>query len=416
MKKTLLFASVAALAIADAAAVNPDFTHGMFIVNEGSYGANGYLNFLAEDGEMYYKVYSQANPGKTLGITTESGSLYGDRLFLVSKDKGNGQFVAVLDATDMKQIAEISELPGSGTQANYLCPVSETLGFLSTNNGLYPVNLTDYTLGNALTYTGMSEGPFGYSLLAGGRLFVISQRDGVAVVDVKSSTVTNLLDIDKAYSLSLGADGMIYTATGNTSAEFVKIDPATLTTENIDIDATDACVPDPWSMAWVMSPFAASKTGRTLYYATAPWSCRKIGKYDLSSGEYNPDFITLPEDQELYGQGMTVDPSTGNIVVMTVESGWGEHYLQNWIYFFAPDGTQLTDKTKHLDEFLWFPAMALFTGSATGAIDAVEADADALADVYTPSGILVKHAATADDVKALPAGIYIYGHNKVIVK
>lgn len=113
---------------------------------------------------------------------------------------------------------------------------------------------------------------------------------------------------------------------------------------------------------------------------------------------------------------MTVDPSTGNIVVMTVESGWGEHYLQNWIYFFAPDGTQLTDKTKHLDEFLWFPAMALFTGSATGAIDAVEADADALADVYTPSGILVKHAATADDVKALPAGIYIYGHNKVIVK
>lgn len=49
-------------------------------------------------------------------------------------------------------------------------------------------------------------------------------------------------------------------------------------------------------------------------------------------------------------------------------------------------------------------------------IDSILNDADATADVYNLQGICIRRAATAADVKALPAGIYIVNGAKVAVK
>ncbi len=54
--------------------------------------------------------------------------------------------------------------------------------------------------------------------------------------------------------------------------------------------------------------------------------------------------------------------------------------------------------------------------SGQSGIDSILNDADATADVYNLQGICVRRAATAADVKALPAGIYIVNGAKVAVK
>ena len=56
------------------------------------------------------------------------------------------------------------------------------------------------------------------------------------------------------------------------------------------------------------------------------------------------------------------------------------------------------------------------TTSTPSGIDNILNDANATADVYNLQGICVRRAATAADVKALPAGIYIVNGAKVAVK
>lgn len=56
------------------------------------------------------------------------------------------------------------------------------------------------------------------------------------------------------------------------------------------------------------------------------------------------------------------------------------------------------------------------TTSTPSGIDNILTDANATADVYNLQGICVRRAATAADVKALPAGIYIVNGAKVAVK
>lgn len=56
------------------------------------------------------------------------------------------------------------------------------------------------------------------------------------------------------------------------------------------------------------------------------------------------------------------------------------------------------------------------TTSTTSGIDNILTDANATADVYNLQGICIRRAATAADIKALPAGIYIVNGAKVAVK
>lgn len=71
--------------------------------------------------------------------------------------------------------------------------------------------------------------------------------------------------------------------------------------------------------------------------------------------------------------------------------------------------------TSHLSEYAaWFDQ---FIREAVGGVEGLAADTEAYpADVYTATGILVRRAATADEVAALPAGLYIVGGRKLIIR
>lgn len=57
----------------------------------------------------------------------------------------------------------------------------------------------------------------------------------------------------------------------------------------------------------------------------------------------------------------------------------------------------------------------LFKNTKGSSVAAVGADSDVPSDVYNMQGILLKHNATADDLRSLPAGIYIVGGKKMVI-
>lgn len=71
--------------------------------------------------------------------------------------------------------------------------------------------------------------------------------------------------------------------------------------------------------------------------------------------------------------------------------------------------------TTHLESYAaWFDQ---FIREAVNGVEGIAADTVAYpADVYTATGILVRHAAAADEVAALPSGLYIVGGRKLIIR
>lgn len=85
------------------------YTDGVFFVNEDWFGHNNStINFLDKDENWHYRVYQKENPGKELGCTSQYGTIYGDKLFIVSKqnqDPGastQGSRLAVVNAEQWK--------------------------------------------------------------------------------------------------------------------------------------------------------------------------------------------------------------------------------------------------------------------------------------------------------------------------
>lgn len=58
----------------------------------------------------------------------------------------------------------------------------------------------------------------------------------------------------------------------------------------------------------------------------------------------------------------------------------------------------------------------LFTHTVSSGIEQIAADNDTSVDIYNLQGILIKHNATSEDLRSLPAGIYITHGKKIIVK
>ena len=62
-----------------------DYTKGTFIVNEDWFGhQNSTVNFLSDDGKWTLRAFQKENPGHELGCTSQFGTIYGDKFYIVS--------------------------------------------------------------------------------------------------------------------------------------------------------------------------------------------------------------------------------------------------------------------------------------------------------------------------------------------
>ncbi len=370
MKIFSIFLSASALFAANAAEMPSNFRNGIIMLNEDWFGhASSSMNFLTTDGAVYYNVYKEVNPTKCLGNTCQFGQVFGDRLFVMGKQsydgdgRTGGRFTA-MDANTLEFKGELSALPGGDGRT--VCAVSEHKGYIGTSKGLYTIDLDTYTAGTEQLAPANAKGQVqqtGEMIRYGKYLFVCQQNIGVLAVDIATDEV-HTIEMPKIASIVVTADGSLYAATSDANAEFVRIDPLTFETENIDIEGSHA-IGSPWS-TWRKAPLAADKEKNVVYYAANGWADKAVFSYNFDTKEFNAEFFTIPgkstgldADRIRYGEGVSVDPSSGNLLVTATESGYGTHYSHNWVYFVDTNtGEVLKEIT--LDEYYWFPAMMIY--------------------------------------------------------
>lgn len=381
-----------------------DYTDGILFLNEGWFGHDpGSLNFLGNNGEWTYDVFARNNNDRSLGITSQYGHCFGDRIYVVSKQSGgedvaDGGVFTVMDAASMEFVGQINRLPEENSQPRAFCAWDEHKGYLSTKDRIYTIDLDRMEVNSVVPGTDIftSFDGNGEMLRYGGHIFAIRRSSGVDAIDPLTDDVVKI-PAELASAFAVTPDGSLYVATRNESNEFVKISPYDLTVcETIDIPDDYAKIADVWT-TWRKSPLAADIRTNTVYYVTQKAAdesmCgpRTVARYDFDTKEFDEAFIKLPgvddgetADWVLYGEGVSVDPASGYIYLSAVEAGYGTHYSKNRVFVADPaTGEILPGRTHILEDAYWFPAMTLYPDFEAPVIDYAGLSLDSTGESFT---------------------------------
>lgn len=322
-----------------------NYQSGIILVNEGWFGhENGNVNFYAYGADTIQPmVYHKENPGKDLGVTTQYGAVWNGKLYIVSKQ---GAFV-VTNATTLVETGRIADLPDDGRA---FAGIDATLGLISTQNGIYRLNLSTLALGTKISGV---TGQIGSLLVNGNYVYAMSETQGVLILNKSTLTVAKTI-AGPTQGFAKTSDGSIW-ASGGT--KLVKIHPTTLDTTVVTLPFT---VGNTWG-AWNDGTMTAASNGNTVYLAkTQSWGAGGNQIYRYIQG--NPSslssvFITLPAGKEFYGSGVRYNASRNEITVTAVQSGFGQNYKFNSLYFYNTSGILI--KTVNYTHF-YFPASMIF--------------------------------------------------------
>ena len=324
---------------------------GLYILNEGM--TTGTLNYFnPESGTFAPQVYSSINEGKTLGVVSQYGTFWNDRIYLVSKD------VRPLVSIDAMTLKECSALEGIN-DARSFCGINENTGILTTASGAYRVSLDPMVLGSALS--GTEEKECRDLLLANNKLFVISKEAGLLIYDVNNNFELEKTIADVQIGLAQTPDGNVWTVKGDNT--LLKINPETFETEETVLP-NGIIIPNNWGV-WRSSPFCAAYNENALYffnYSNGEWGdVNSIYKYkvgDISS--LNSAFATSSQSDDNFYGVFRIDPETNNIYITSIRSGWGENSKDNRLIIF--DGTTGEEKNRYTydTQNYWFPSFIIF--------------------------------------------------------
>ncbi|HCM35274.1 DUF5074 domain-containing protein [Chryseobacterium sp.] len=346
-----------------------NFTNGFFMVNEEWYGhTNGSVNFIDNNGQITNRVYSNANNNHAFGATTQFGTIYGDKFYFVSKqaaDAGDAQYtpggrLVIANAQTMQKIAGFNDI-GGGDGRSFL-GVNEHKGYIGASNGIFLFNIDNLQVGSLITGTGGGSqyaGQIGNMIRTSKYVFAVKQGAGILVIDPNTDTLVNTI-AGPFISIAQAKDGSVWAIQ---KQKLANINPATLAVQYYNIPTTTYS--DSWG-AWNAGSFTASNTENTLYWikgGSGFVAGNQIVKFDVTTKGFNEAFITLPGQtgtykQIPYGAALRVNPSTGNLILNTTESGFGAHFQKNWIHTFDATGNLLNTRT--LDDYYWFPSLAVF--------------------------------------------------------
>ncbi len=383
-----------------------DYTKGVFVVNEDWYGHNNStINFLTDEGEWYYRVFQEENPGHELGCTSQYGTIYGNRMYIVSKqDKDPGATITgsrfvVCDATTMKLIKEFQfisndEKKKSSTDGRFFLPVDEHKGYLGTNNGIWMFNMDNLTIEGQIKgthnenedgYGSMYKGQMGTMVRANDYVFAVHQQTGILVIDAKADTIVNVIkapveevngkDVQRGFgSIIMSKDGMLWASvakdvSGNGDAVpyMLRIDPYTFDVKRIDIPQEEGIdlIPNSW-YAWTADGFCASNKENKIYWKNLPsggtwFSSNKIFGYDIDNNKFFQviDLTTSEGNWNIYGTGFRIHPVTDEIYAFLY------HDFQNPVNEIARISTdgKVLQEYPMIDNY-WFPALPVFPDNA----------------------------------------------------
>ena len=379
------------------------FTNGIIFVNEDRYGPNqGSLNYYNYDyDKMEYNVYALVNPDTKLGVTTQSGQLFGDHLFLVSKQANGseasgstiGSRLAVLDASTLKQqgsVLHFGESADSVYDGRSYCSVTATKGYVSTSAGIFVFDVPTMSITGSIDGT-MSSAKGDYNSLYryqcgdmvrfGQYVFAVQQGRGLHVIDPATDALVATLPFPNIVTVFVTAGGNLYVANnsreiydysgGPFEANFTRIDPVTLEVKEVHDLGDMHGVMSSWG-AWRACAVCADPVSERVYYNYDEYQ-NYISCYDFTTRQFIDHLIDLPEAAEvnwdgtrnhqgLYASAMSFDPHTGDLVVQTLEAAPMYAYQifnHNWVLFYDALTLELKRQVRLQDAY-WFPAIALY--------------------------------------------------------
>ncbi|MFC3160409.1 DUF5074 domain-containing protein [Chryseobacterium arachidis] len=360
MKKFYLFTSL--LLACGLSKAQSAFTNGYFMVNEEWFGhTNGSVNFIQNDGSVNYRIYSNANNNQAFGATTQYGTIYGDKFYFISKQAAEGgdtQYTAggrlvVANAQTMQKIAGFNTIGGDGRS---FIGVNEHKGYIGASNGIYTFDIDNLQVGALISGTG--GGQIGNMIRTSQHVFAVKQAAGILVINPNTDAVITTIQ-GSFHSVVQAKDGSVWAIQNQ---KLVNINTTNFTTTTYNIPTTQYL--GSWG-AWNAGSFTASTLNNTLYWMNSVNSFvsgAQIIKFDVTTKTFNENFAVLPGQtgsfkQIPYGAGLRVNPVTDQLIVNTTESGYGTHYLNNWIHTY--DNTGNLTNTIKLDDYYWFPAVAV---------------------------------------------------------
>lgn len=341
------------------------FTNGYFMVNEEWFGhTNGSVNFINNNGQINYRVYSNANNNQAFGATTQYGTIYGDKFYFISKqaaDGGDTQYtpggrLVVANATTMQKIAGFNTI-GGGDGRSFL-GVNERKGYIGTTTGIFLFDIDNLQVGSLVAGTN-GKGQIGNMIRTSQHVYAVTQNGGILVINPNTNAIVQTI-AGAFYSIVQAKDGSIWAIQ---QQKLVNINPATFATTEYAIPTTKYI--GDWG-AWYAGRLTYSTQQNALYWINSISSFAsgtKIVKFDATSKTFNENFATIPGQdgtykQIPYGAALRVNPVTDELILNTTESGYGAHYQKNWIHTF--NNTGVLTNTKTLNDYYWFPAITVF--------------------------------------------------------
>lgn len=433
MKKRLYFSAllpligVSALSAAQGASQQEettplaDYTQGVFVVNEDWIGhQNSTVNFLKDDGEWIYRVVQQENPGVEVGCTSEFGTIYGNRFYVISKqdqDPGAGIAggrVTVCSAADMKLLKQIRILSTdpeatSGADGRGFVGVDEHKGYVGSSDGIFVLNLDDFTITGKVTgsgngadndYDAFYGGQIGTMVRVNEYVYAVHQDKGLLVIDPATDKVVEVIEAPDGNgfgSVVLSKDGNLWLSL-TADRSIMKLDPATHETTVIALPDGINGPANSW-YAWTPDGFCASTQSNVLYWngGDSSWtSGYRVFKFDIDNGTFTKivDLQADGENWQIYGCSMRVDPESDDLYTSLFHS-WGDKtYI---LRQYDADGNKIEDHSMIAN--YWFPAMPVFPDVA----EPVIADFEATIGMSEPTTLNLDEIVSDDD--NVPASI-----------
>jgi hypothetical protein len=368
-----------------------DYTNGFFILNEDWFGHNSSsINFYSFDyDKVFYRVFQAENPGYNLGNTSQYAQIFGDKMFIMSKQEYNeaGGRLIVADASTMERLAAFETLGNIGDGRAFV-GVSPSKGYIGGSAGIAVFDIDNLEIGDQID--GISS-QVGDMLRYGSYVFAAVENKGVYVIDTATDQLKQVIDGTSAVTtLFVTASGALYAATTDSNAEFIKINPVTFETETIDIEDGD-CVKSTWG-AWRSGSIACDPDEDIVYYLPSVgfWgNPTTVVKYDFTTGEYTKEYVTLPGDvtEVIYGTGIGMDPISNQLILTTNQDGASKANKNNRLHFVNPSTGEI-ENTVTLEDSYWFPAMLVYPDNSN--LELVGAD-----------NVEIKLPAESDDASVL---------------
>lgn len=378
------------------------YQNGTFWLNEDWFGhSNGSINYIADNGELKYRVYESQNKYESFGCTSQYGIIYGDKLIVMSKQatdggdprKGGGR-VVVADAKTLKKLAAFDYIgadtdgDGNGDGDGRACVgVSENKVYLGSTAGIQVLDTRTLTLGGMVDgiASGVNKynGQIGDMVAIGKYAFAIQQGVGVHVIDIATDKVVKTFPVESNDASGMGypqgitvtADGNVWVATtaGASSGlcTFRCIDPSTLdVTDSVDLPEGQR-VTCGWG-AWRSTNFFASKSENAIWYGAgveASIVSGNTGYYKWTVGSdiagIQPVFV-FPNNLAGVDSKTFQAPYAGvryddrkNQLLVAATHGASSNYRYNWLHFVDCKTGDIV-KTIKLKDYYWFPSMPIF--------------------------------------------------------